>query len=850
MTRRDPLEAYKAKRDFSKTTEPSDGGGGSSGLSFVVQKHWASRLHYDFRLEIGGTMKSWAVPKGPSCDPAVKRLAIQVEDHPVAYNHFEGEIPAGQYGAGKVIIWDRGTWQPVDDPMRGYHSGHLKFALDGHKLRGQWALIRLKDTGNKKTSSNQRPWLLVKDRDQYARSQTEFCVTEALPDSVAQDDASELAPPSGSRSLTTAPSRRAVPPATAKAATAARGRAAVPSAILPGAVSKKMPLQLKPQLATLVDRVPSEPGDWLFEIKYDGYRMLARISGRDIRLITRNGNDWTSRLPALAQALREAELPSGWYDGEIVVADGQGIPDFQALQTAFDSDATGNVIYFLFDLPFHGGFDLRDVSFHARRSLLQSLFDRPLPPALRFSEAFAAKAGDVVASACRLGLEGVIGKRKDSPYRDRRSTDWIKLKCSKRQEFVIGGYTDPKGSRSGIGALVLGVHEREGQLRYVGKVGTGFDDKSLLGLKKTLAPLRRDRSPFSERISERDAHWVTPKLLAEVSFGSWTRNGRIRHAVFQALRKDKPATDIIREQAVDPPSSKPAALPATLKITHPEREVDASSGVTKIELLRFYAMVAPLMMPHLRGRPVSLARAPDGVTGDLFFQKHLEAGRMAGVIQLPPKLDPEHPRLLEIAQPHGLLSAAQMNVIEFHTWNATSASIAKPDRMTFDLDPGEGIQWQTIQEAALILKAFLEELGQVPFVKTSGGKGLHIVVPLAKHYGWGVVKNFCHAIVEHLAATFPTRFVAKRGPRNRVGKIFIDYLRNGFGATTVCAWSVRARPGLGVSVPIDWDEVTKIQSSAQWNVGNIHQRLDVGNRPWRRYAQSSRGLAPALKRLR
>ncbi|PUA18849.1 DNA ligase D [Glaciimonas sp. PCH181] len=856
MTRPDPLKIYKTKRDFTKTSEPEDGGAANqSGLAFVVQKHWASHLHYDVRLEFEGTMRSWAVPKGPSYDPKDKRMAVQVEDHPIAYNSFEGKIPAKQYGAGKVIIWDKGTWQPLEDPSQGLRDGNLKFTLNGYKLHGHWALIRMKSRSDK-DNPKKPTWLLIKEKDDFARPAVAYSVVDEMPDSVAQLGASTSAAKPKSKLITKAKSgthTATVDKTTKSGPSTKKNKSDTPSQTVPaGAVKAALPSKLTPQLATLVDKPPTASSEWLYEIKYDGYRLLARVQGKKIVLMTRNGNDWTEKLPVLADALRAAALPAGWYDGEIVMPDESGIPDFQALQGAFDSHKTQKIVYFLFDVPFFNGFDLRPVPLVSRRALLQSLLNKDLPPTIRFSESFEANGEDIVASACRLGMEGVIGKKRDAPYAERRSPDWIKLKCSHRQEFVIGGYTDPQGSRAGIGALLLGVHDEDGKLRYAGKVGTGFDDKTLRSLRTALNAIHAERSPFTAVSDLRpDGHWVKPRLLAEVSFAEWTHSGRIRHAVFHGLRNDKPARKIIREVPVHPIGEKAplTSLPPTLKITSPEREIDPSTGITKIELLRFYALVAPLMMPHLQGRPVSLVRAPDGITKQLFFQKHLEVGQMAGVAQLSEKLDPDHPRLLEIVRPEGLLSAAQMNVIEFHTWNAIKTSINKPDRMTFDLDPGEGVEWAAVQEAALLVKALLDQLGLKSFVKTSGGKGFHVVVPLAKQLGWDVVKGFSHAIVAHLVGVFPLRFVVKSGPRNRVGKIFVDYLRNGFGATTVCAWSARARPGLGVSVPIEWDEVQSIHSAAHWTVANIHTRLDRGNTPWDAYASTVQRLTSPMKML-
>ena len=817
------LKAYKAKRNFGVTPEPA-GGDEVAGdqLSFVIQKHWASRLHYDFRLELDGTMKSWAVPKGPSFDTKDKRMAVQVEDHPISYSSFEGTIPEKQYGAGKVIIWDKGTWQPLDDPRKGYASGNLKFELHGHKLRGKWVLVRMKGKGEK-----QAPWLLIKEKDDFARPAGEFSVIDDMPDSVSQLDA---------------PAAPAAPatPAPAASPAAAQGAAKVP-----------LPATLAPQLATLVERPPSTPDDWLFEIKFDGYRLLTRIDGKQIQLFTRNGNDWTAKLGTLKAALARMKLPSGWYDGEIVVNDAQGRPDFGALQLAFDSASTSEIDYFIFDMPFCDGVDLRQAPLEQRRALLATVLEKAPSPRVRFSTTLDAPPQDIVAAACKLGLEGVIGKRRDSTYVGKRSSEWIKLKCGKRQEFVIGGYTDPQGARTGIGSLLLGVYDEDGALRYAGNVGTGFNEATLADLKKRLAALVATASPFGAgtRVPARGAHWVKPTLLAEVSFAEWTSGGSIRHAVFHGLRADKKAKGIQREVAQPAPEEVQGKLPATFKVSNPERVIDAESGATKLDLVRYYALVSTLILVHLKGRPVSLVRAPAGVGGELFFQKHAETGKLPGVRQLAAALDPEHPPMLEVATAQGLLSAAQWNVVELHTQNALAGSYEKPNRMVFDLDPGKDVTWAQIQEAAQLMRAFLEQLGLPAFLKTSGGKGLHVVVPIKPFYDWDTVKGFSQAIVAHMAATIPQRFVLKSGPRNRVGKIFIDYLRNGRGATTACAWSARSRPGLGISVPVRWDELASLKGGDHWTVKTVHTRLDQGNSPWDDYAKSAKSITAAMKQL-
>jgi len=847
MARANPLKRYKEKRNFGVTPEPEEGGASAPGtLQFVVQKHWASRLHYDFRIELDGAMKSWAVPKGPSYDTHDKRMAVHVEDHPISYNQFEGVIPPRQYGAGKVIIWDKGTWTPIGDARKGYKAGNLKFELHGYKLRGKWALVRMHSSKDDK----QDAWLLIKEHDDYARPVAEFSVVDQFPDSVA-----EMPMPTPGA---------AAPAANAAPARAKRGKASG-GGMPADAVKAAMPAKLSPLLATLVDGPPPDPDNWFYEIKFDGYRLLARIdANKDVQLITRNGHDWSSRMPQLVRAIKGMKLKPGWLDGEIVVLNESGSTDFQALQNAFDKEKTSNIVYFLFDLPYYDGFDLTGVPLIERRALLQSLLAKA-PPEIRFSEIFDAPPEDIVASACKIGLEGVIGKRKNSTYASRRSPDWIKLKCSRRQEFVIGGYTDPKGSRVGIGALLIGVHDEKGDLVYSGAVGAGFNGRTLNEMLERLKPLGTDKRPFKDPTeNDRRAHWVKPVLLAEVTFSEWTKDGHVRHPVFHSVRTDKPAKAIIREKPVHQPKAKAgkeakpvpdagpepsATMPANFKVSNADRVVDPTTGITKVEVVRFYGLVAPLMMEHLKSRPVSFVRAPQGIKGQLFFQKHLDEGQMAGVRQLDPALWPAHPELIEVANPLGLLSAAQMNVIELHTWNAVKTLIGKPDRMTFDLDPGEGVGWPMVLQATELMRVVLDELGLPSFCKTSGGKGLHVVVPLKRQYDWDTVKDFSQAIVRHMARTVPQMFVAKSGPSNRVGRIFIDYLRNGFGATTVCAWSVRARPGMGVSVPVEWAEVPTLASGAQWTLRNIHARLDRGNDPWAGYAKAAISPGAAMKRL-
>lgn len=809
-----PLQEYARKRDFNATPEPSgkrSRGKRGHALQFCIQKHDASHLHYDFRLELDGTLKSWALPKGPSLDPKVRRLAVHVEDHPLDYADFEGHIPEGHYGAGDVIVWDRGIWEPEGDAQEAYAKGKLRFRLQGEKLSGVWNLFRTRLDGKKEQ------WMLVKSHDDQARSEADYSIVEAQPDSVLSD--------------------RTLVPRKAAAKKAAAPRA---SRKRTGKGPKvPLPAQLQPQLATLVDTPPS--GDWRYEVKFDGYRILARIDGNDIRLFTRNGHDWSSKMPRQVAALRELGIDSAWLDGEMVVADENGAADFQALQNAFDTEHDENITYYLFDLPFLGGQDLRQVALQGRRDTLRQLLEHDESGVLKFSADFDQPVESLLDSACRLELEGLIGKRADSLYSGRRSPDWIKLKCKRRQEFVIVGYTDPKGSRSGFGALLLALHDNEsGELRYAGKVGTGFSTTTLASIHARLKPLQIAKPALAKPptgAEARGVHWLQPQLLAEVAYAQMTRDGIVRHSVFHGLRDDKAATAIDLERVMPaktvPKRNKQAKAPENLgelRLTHPDRVIDATTGVTKREVAEYYASVSQWILPQLKQRPVALVRAPDGLAGELFFQKN------AGQLHIPNVISYEKAEAgqaaMVINRPDTLLGAVQMNMLELHTWNATDKDFDKPDRFVLDLDPDPALPWKAMLEATQLTLTLLDELGLKVFLKTSGGKGIHLVVPLTRRAGWDEVKDFSHAIVDYLAKLFPDRLSAVSGPKNRVGRIFIDYLRNGKGATTACAYSLRAREGLPVSVPIWREELAQIKAANQWNIANLRERLAEVDDPW------------------
>lgn len=810
-----PLSEYNAKRDFEVTAEPAGsaprGRNRAQALSFVIQKHDARNLHYDFRLELDGVLKSWAVPKGPSLDPSQKRLAVHVEDHPLGYGSFEGSIPAGQYGAGDVIVWDRGVWQPHDDPRKAYAAGKLKFTLIGEKLAGDWTLVRTRLKG----SGDKEQWLLIKENDQQARPVADYDVVLAEPKSVLSD------------------------------ATVGREKKTVAAKKTTRKSSAALPDQFAPQLATLVDHAPD--GDWVYEIKFDGYRILARIRGGEVRLFTRNGRDWTDRLPRQAKALEALKLKDSWLDGEVVSLNAEGLPDFQALQNAFDIGRSLDIVYYLFDAPFLEGRDQREAGVEIRRAALKDVLSRSKSKLLRFSESFAANQRDIFESACDLALEGVIGKRAGSPYVSKRSADWIKLKCRLRQEFVIIGFTRPQGSRSGFGALLLAVNDDTG-LVYAGRVGTGFDQAALKKISEQLKVLERDASPLAKPLTSaqaRGVHWVEPQLVGEVQFAEWTREGVVRQAAFVGLRTDKPVGQIVHEQprAAKSLKEKPrkktaeAGAVAGVRITHPDRVIDTQSGTQKLQLAQFYEGISEWILPYLRNRPVSLLRAPEGIAGEQFFQKHSERLAIPNIKQLDQALDPGHARLMEIDSPAALIGAVQMGTVELHTWGATADKIETPDLFVLDLDPDPALPWKSMLEAAQLTLSVLDELGLEAFVKTSGGKGLHLVVPLARRDDWDTVKAFAKAIAQFMTAQLPERFTATSGPKNRVGKIFIDYLRNARGASTVAAYSVRARPGLPVSVPVSRDELKRLQGAQQWTVANLHERLQgLKKDPWAGYA--------------
>ena len=628
-----------------------------------------------------------------------------------------------------------------------------------------------------------------------------------------------------------------------------------------------MPSVIEPELATLVSRAPAD-GDWSYEIKYDGYRMLVRIEEGSAKLITRNGHDWTDRMPKLRKAVEALPVDDAWLDGEVVVLNAAGTPDFNALQNAFDRRSTADIVLFVFDILWLNGTDVRDQPLRARRQLLRVLMDEAEGPLLRFSDDFAQDPDALVASACRMKLEGIIGKRADAPYRSGRSTDWIKLKCNLRQEFVIGGISRTKGAKTGVHALLLGVYEQDGSLRYAGNVKPFLAPGQSAAFLKRLQPLKQSKPAFynpPERDRERDYHWFAPEVVCEVSFLEWTPGGEIRHPVFHAIREDKPARAVTEEPVADASAGEPddsrvgstrerpgprgTVIIGDIKVSNPGRVMDDVTGHTKLELARYYDEIAEWALPYLHNRPLTLVRAPEGIKGELFFQKHSERVRIPGVEELPVDLYPRHPPLLVANNAEALVGLAQMSVVELHSWNAVAPDLDHPDRVIFDLDPDPALPWSAMLEAASLVKLVLDEIGLKSFPKTSGGKGFHIVVPLTRRQGWDEVKAFSHSVARHMSHVVPERFSAVSGPRNRVGKIFIDYLRNSRGASTVAPFSVRARSGMAVSMPVSWDELRTVERGDQWTMKKAVARQRTLNAdPWEGYWRARQGITAAMRR--
>ena len=845
------LETYRRKRDFGRTPEPRGGGRGGrrgSPARFVVQEHDARRLHYDFRLELDGVLLSWAVPKGPSLDPAVRRLAIRTEDHPLEYAAFEGVIPEGEYGAGTVLVWDRGTWEPEGDPRRGLARGRLAFRLAGEKLRGSWRLVRT--AGDRGDEREREQWLLIKRRD--AEAAPGVSLLHERPRSVLSGrDLAEVARDPGARRWR------------GRGGLERRGRGPLPAlgdpAAIPGARRGALPRDPRPQLATLAASAPSGP-EWLHEVKLDGYRLLARVERGQARLLTRRGQDWTHRFPRLAEALAALPCRAALLDGEVVVLDERGVSRFQRLQRALSSSPGDDVpVWVGFDLLHLDGQDLTGAPLRARKEALRHLL-AGWPAAgrgpLRFGEHLVAEGARVHEEACRRGLEGIVSKRADAPYEPgRRTRSWLKVKCHHRQDLAVVGFSQPAGKRAHLGALLLGLRE-DGVWRLAGRVGTGFDRAELRRLHERLAPLQRPTPPVIDPprgAKARGIQWVEPRLVVEVEFQGWTDDGQVRQASYQGLREDAAPEEVRREDRPPsrrsrPPSRRSAkrrpAQVGSVEVTHPERVVFPEAGITKLELVRYYEQVAPRLLPHLAGRPLTLVRCPSGRGEKCFYQKHARPSLPQVVTRVPIQDEAgQVEEFLAVNSAPALLTLAQHGVIELHLWGARADRLERPDRLVFDLDPGPQVEWAAVAFAARHVRERLEALDLESFLLSTGGKGLHVVVPLVRRAEWPEVKGFAAALARAMARELPRAFVAQAAKRLRQGRIFVDYLRNDLGASAIAPWSARARPGAPIAVPLAWEALDPQRPPAATILDA--PELLAAKDPWTGYARVRQSLTRA-----
>ncbi len=843
------LKEYQAKRDFTKTQEPSgtkaDKSNGKA-YRFVVQKHDATRLHYDFRIELDGVLKSWAVTKGPSDNPEDKRLAVRVEDHPLDYGSFEGTIPEGEYGGGTVMLWDEGTWEPLDDPHEALEGGDLKMRLHGHRMKGEWVLVHMKGRDSKRKSGPDREnWLLIKHRDDYAKDRE--TLTERFTKSVSTGrDLDGIAKGLKSKKKTGTPDDavwhsdddKAVDnPVPAKR----KGKAS------------DLPAFREPQLATLVTDIP-EGSDWVFEMKYDGYRCLAAIAGDQVRLFTRTGKDWTTQFRAIVPPLTRITKGTALIDGELCAFDDNGRTDFSTLKDHLSNG--GPLTYFAFDLLELDDKNLTKLPLIERKAKLEKLLGKVESSSLvQFSAHVTGNGQKVFDSVSRAGHEGIIAKQANAPYRGERTRSWLKIKAGKRQEFVIAGWS-PSSKKKTFASLLLGTWE-DGKLTYRGRVGTGFNVEGAQALQQQLDSRARKTNPFANapKAIARTARWVAPELVAEIGYTEFTPDGILRHPSFLALREDKPAGDIELETPVAPKAIHgrldeqagiAAAEAAGIKLTSPDRVVYPGQGVTKADLVAYYAAVADRMLPYIAGRPLSLLRCPQGRAKYCFFQKHDTGGFPDAMKTLQiAESDGEKESYFYIKDLAGLIAGTQMNVLEWHLWGSLTKNVEKPERIIFDIDPDEELGFEHIRAAAVDIGKELEAWGLQSYPLVSGGKGIHVIAPLRPTTEWPEVKGFCKTLAQRLADREPDRFVATMSKAKRKGKLFIDYLRNERGSTAIAPWSSRSRQGAPAAVPVSWDDLETVKAANQFTLADAAERAKKPD-PWKGYFDTTQSITKAM----
>ena len=849
------LQEYRRKRRFGETPEPDDERRGAVARRpiFVVQLHHASARHYDFRLEADGVLKSWAVPKGPSLRVGEKRLAVEVEDHPLSYATFEGDIPEGHYGAGHVDVYDHGTWACDGDPLEAIAAGKVDFVLHGSRLKGGWKLVRTNMKGK------QHQWLLIKRDDEEARdTDADALLEEAVPPkrtstkTVKTIKSTTTTKTSSSRASRTI---RTIKPVARRNADARWAKRALS---LEHARDKPYPHDFKPQLTDHRDTAP-DGETWLHEIKWDGYRLLADVRDGVVALRSRNGLNWTEDFPEVVQAIQALPVTDLRLDGELVVLDAQGRSDFTGLQKVIDGTARQPLRYVVFDMPGVAGVDISRAPLLERKTLLKDLLG-DTPGTLAYSDHVLDHGPAVFEASGKAGFEGIISKRVDAPYVNARSPSWVKVKHENTDEFLVVGYTDPKGSRSGFGSLLMAAPDKGG-LRYVGRVGTGFDDAKLAAMHRQLKALDTDKAavelPSHVPFKASSVHWVNPALVAEVAFRGWAKEGLLRQASFKRLREDKTAKELgAAASAVPAKAAKATKTPAKAKapdraadgvtISHPERVVFAKARLTKGDVADYYRQMARWILPEVARRPLSLLRCPDGVDKQCFFQKHHGTGLGDAVEAIPLEQKSGREDYLYIEDTEGLLQLVQMNTLELHPWGASVDDPEHPDRLVFDLDPGEGVTWAAIKAAARDVRDRLQEIGLESFVRLSGGKGVHVVVPLTPKADWAQAKDFCESFAQAMAEHAPDRYVATMSKAKRTGVIFIDWLRNARGATSVCSWSLRARPSAGVAVPLRWEELGRVTAADAFPLPKALQRAQkLKKDPWEGIDQVKQVL-PAL----